>query len=81
MSEAPVVKSINEDAILESLKGNKEALNYIRALKDVSRGWEDLVHVAKKKICEQAIKINELEAQLRTAYGYGSDAGMPPYMK
>lgn len=50
--KAPVVKIINEHAIIERLEkaGDEETLNYIRALKEASKGWERLFYDVKKKL-------------------------------
>ena len=42
--------------------------------------WMD-AKSAKATIDRLRKRVQELEAQLRTAYGYGSDAGNPPWMK
>ena len=47
--EEETAKSVERKEILQSLKGNKEALNYIRALKEVSDGWKRLFNDAMKK--------------------------------
>ena len=53
--EAPVVKSIDMDRVNELLKVADPYLkNYVRALRDVSSGWESLFHDSMKKIRELA---------------------------
>jgi hypothetical protein len=52
---APVVKSIDMDRVNELLKVTDPYLkNYVRALRDVSSGWESLFHDSMKKIRELA---------------------------
>jgi hypothetical protein len=53
--EAPTVKSIDMDRVNELLKVADPYLkNYVRALRDVSSGWERLFHDSMKKVRELA---------------------------
>jgi hypothetical protein len=52
--QAPLVYTIDEKRVEELLKDSDPYLkNYVRALKDVSAGWERLYYKAMKKIREQ----------------------------
>jgi septal ring factor EnvC (AmiA/AmiB activator) len=55
----------------------KELEKELRACRE---RYKDTHHLAQQ-LAEAEARIAELEAQLKTAYGYGNDKGAPPWMK
>jgi hypothetical protein len=59
----PVVHTIDERKVFELLKVADPYLkNYVRALKNVSRGWEDIAHKAIAKLRNNAAQNQEKNA-------------------
>jgi hypothetical protein len=65
--KAPTVSTFNEEKIMASLEGNKEAIQYINAHKEALRGYQSLVATATKKIFELSSKISN---QSGCPFGY-----------
>jgi predicted metal-dependent HD superfamily phosphohydrolase len=73
--QAPIIHTIDEKKVSELLKVADPYLkNYVRALKDVSAGWERLFHDAMKKIRELAAQDNGSRSSQATNTALDADS-------
>jgi hypothetical protein len=60
--KAPVVKTFIKDELKDAIKNSPKIIQeYIRALKDNSKRWEDIVQIAKDKIKELQKELDTLK--------------------